>query len=260
MNENKIAKNISTICEAPFLAVPAFLFLNFYLNYENFFINELISLLFTSIFPIVFIYIFWRKKFNIDRDFFKKESRNIPLLIFSLLNFIGFIILFSLKSHPLVTGLMFCYSLNTLIVFLINLKWKISIHSMGVSGPTVVLIFAFGLYGAIFGLISPFVMWSRLKLKKHSKSQVIAGTLTGYFLTFLMMIAFFKVPNALASLWLIVGLILPLISLIIYLKKNNYFYLIFILIFLFYAPLEAIAIFILSLIAYFSVYKVLNKS
>jgi len=54
---------------------------------------------------------------------------------------------------------------------------------MGVAGPTVALVYLFGFPGLIFGLIIPLVMWSRVKLKKHTISQVLAGGMVGIILT-----------------------------------------------------------------------------
>ncbi|MGZ4853210.1 MAG: hypothetical protein ACXV3D_08525 [Halobacteriota archaeon] len=53
------------------------------------------------------------------------------------------------------------YSVGTLFIFFVNLRWKISAHAMGVAGPTVVLLFVFGLWGVLLGLFLPLVIWSR---------------------------------------------------------------------------------------------------
>lgn len=106
---------------------------------------------------------------------------------------------------------MFCYGTNTLIVFFINLKWKISVHAMGVTGPTTALLL-FNPLGFLMGLIAPLVMWNRVVLNKHSPNQVLAGAICGYLLTFIQMclllnIMNFKINIHLSS-WLILGLII----------------------------------------------------
>jgi membrane-associated phospholipid phosphatase len=45
------------------------------------------------------------------------------------------------------------------------------------------LIYVFGYYGILFGLIIPLVMWSRVYLKKHSTYQVLAGAAYGLLVT-----------------------------------------------------------------------------
>lgn len=89
---------------------------------------------------------------------------------------------------------MFCYGTNTLIVFFINLKWKISVHAMGVAGPAIALMF-FTPLGFFLGLLTPLVMWSRISLKKHTRNQVLAGSVLGYVLTFLQIYCLVKIMN-----------------------------------------------------------------
>jgi len=63
---------------------------------------------------------------------------------------------------------------------------------MGVAGPTAALIYLFGYKGVIFGLIIPLVIWSRVKLNKHTIAQVLAGSVLGLTLTAVQL--YFLVP------------------------------------------------------------------
>jgi len=222
-----LANIISIICEPPFLAIPTFLILNYFLNYEKFLLIGSISLLFATILPILFL-VLWRKLKRIDKDFTDRETRNVPFLISVLIYFIGATILFFLSANPLTIVLMFCYGMNTLIVFFINLKWKISVHTMGITGPTTVLLF-FSPMGSLLGLLVPLVMWSRITLKKHTINQVVAGSILGYILTFVQMYYLLNIMHfsfnidITLMLWILFALIL--VSLILplkwYLKDNS---------------------------------------
>ena len=99
-------------------------------------------------------------------DIPKREDRSYPLIIVVMSYLIGTLVLIAFQAPLITVGLMFCYFSNTLVIFFINLRWKISIHSMGVAGPTVALIFSFGYLGAISGLLIPLVMWSRVHLEE----------------------------------------------------------------------------------------------
>ena len=181
--KRKAAELISNLTHAPFLSIPAFLSINYYfLNFKEFLLISFTSLFFSALLPIM-IMVIWSKKKNIDLDMPAKENRNAPLIIVILIYFIGFLALIALNAPLLTSALMFCYFSNTLIVYFINKYWKISVHSMGVAGPTTALIFAFGPVGSIPGLILPWVMWSRVYLKKHTMTQVIAGAVLGFLLT-----------------------------------------------------------------------------
>ena len=80
-----------------------------------------------------------------------------------------------------------CYAVNTGVVLLITTKWKISVHTTGLSGPVGALILLLGSFGAIFGIIYPVLIWSRVLLKKHTLAQAIAGGVQGFFLTVIEM-------------------------------------------------------------------------
>ncbi|PKP58637.1 MAG: phosphoesterase PA-phosphatase [Candidatus Altiarchaeales archaeon HGW-Altiarchaeales-2] len=193
MNEefkHTFAEFISKITMAPLLAIPAFFILNFVFLHgldTNFAGIEFICLLFGTILPIasmiIAVELKKRKNENTEYDLPNKEDRVIPYILAIISYLTGTIILYFFNAPLLTIGLMFCYFSNTLLAFLINFFWKISAHSIGVTGPATALVFAFGYIGFIYALILPFVMWSRIYLKKHTLLQVITGALLGFVLT-----------------------------------------------------------------------------
>lgn len=183
LHTRKAAELISNLTHAPLLSIPAFLSINYYfLNLKEFLLISFTSIFFSALLPMMTMVI-WSKKKNVDIDIPARENRNVPLFIVILIYFLGFLVLIALNAPLLTSALMFCYFSNTLIVYFINKYWKISIHSMGVAGPTTALIFAFRPVGFILGLILPLVMWSRVYLKKHTMNQVIAGAILGFLST-----------------------------------------------------------------------------
>jgi len=66
------------------------------------------------------------------------------------------------------------------LMMLITLVWQISIHAISISGATIATGVIFGLVPALLTLpLIVLVGAARLKLKRHTLSQVIAGTLIG---------------------------------------------------------------------------------
>ena len=112
-----------------------------------------------------------------------RESRLLPLLSVAAVYFTGVFVVYEISVPVNAIVLMFCYGTNTLMIYLISLKWKISVHAMGVAGPATALVFALGGIGGLLGLIMLPVVWSRLYMGKHTSSQVAVGGLLGYFLT-----------------------------------------------------------------------------
>jgi len=197
-NENskkKFAELISDFAYAPIISIPVFALINYYLlNSYEFILTTIVCTIFACIMPILLV-LWWLKGKNgkdeeIDMDIPERSERNYPLLLVILSYAIGCLVLYFLNAPTITTVLMFCYFSNTLVVFFINLYWKISIHSMGVAGPAAALIYVFGSYGILFMLIIPLVMWSRLYLKEHTLTQVIMGASLGFLLTSLQLYLF----------------------------------------------------------------------
>ena len=174
---------ISAITHPPLVAIPVFILINYFiLGWNNFLLITLVCLIFGTFLPVITA-LFWIKKRNIDIDITNRVERTFPLIYAIISYLIGVIVLYAAGAPLVTTVLMFCYFSNTLIVLFINHFWKISIHAMGVAGPTAALIYVFGYSGILFGLTIPFVMWSRVYLKKHNIPQVLAGAAYGLIVT-----------------------------------------------------------------------------
>lgn len=193
MNKVKIAKTISALTNPPIICIPLFMIISLVLSFENGFFSlqkfitlELISIIFASLMPMAII-LFWAKKFNTDRDISNRQDRFTPLIVGMVSYFIGFLTLLMLNVDNFLTALLLCYSINTGVVLLITFKWKISVHTTGLSGPVAALILLLGPVGALFGIIYPLLIWSRVILNKHTLAQAISGGVQGFFLTVLEM-------------------------------------------------------------------------
>ena len=201
MDRHKIADTVSTITNPPIITIPLFLIICIVLSFENgafdfgkFIVLELISLIFASILPMAII-VFWAKKINTDKDISNREDRFIPLIIGIVSYFIGVLVSLILNADNFLTLLLLCYAVNTGVVLLITSKWKISVHTTGLSGPIAALILLLGPLGAVFGVIYPIVIWARVLLKKHTLSQAICGGVQGFFLTVLEMYLYMYIFN-----------------------------------------------------------------
>jgi len=187
MTENSFAKIISSITHPPLISIPTFVILNYFLiGPDNFVVSTLICLIFGAFLPILTSLILI-KKMDTDLDITDRTKRTLPLLLAICSYFFGSLVLYIVNTPAIITALMLIYGLNTLIILIINFYWKISIHAMGIAGPTAAFAYTFGIPGLLIAVIIPFVMWSRVKLNKHTVSQVIAGTILGLFLTWVQL-------------------------------------------------------------------------
>ncbi|WP_405306177.1 hypothetical protein [Methanobrevibacter sp.] len=201
MNRLKIAKNISAFTNPPIICIPLFLIICLTLSFTadgfdfgKFIVLEVVSLIFASVLPMAII-LFWAKKLNTDSDISNRSDRYMPLIVGIVSYFIGFLICYIFSLDNFLTCLLLCYSINTGVVLLFTTKWKISVHTTGLSGPVGALILLLGPFGAIFGLIYPVLIWSRVLLKKHTLSQAICGGVQGFFLTVIEMYLFMNILN-----------------------------------------------------------------
>ena len=221
MEKRKIAETISTVTQPPIITIPLFLIICMVLSFENgtfslskFLTLELISLVFTSLLPMAII-LLWAKRINTDRDISNREDRFVPLVIGIVSYFIGVLVSLILNADNFLTLLLLCYAVNTGVVLLITFKWKISVHTTGISGPIAALILLLGPIGAVFGVIYPIVIWSRVLLKKHTLAQAICGGVQGFILTvvemYLYMIVFAMPIYGMVSLEMSILYILAII-------------------------------------------------
>ena len=201
MNKIKTAKMVSALTQPPIICIPLFLIISYVISLENgvlnlnkFIICESLSLAFTSILPMAII-LLWAKIISTDNDISNRQDRYVPLIVGIVSYFVGVLLSLFLNLDNFLTLLLLCYAVNTGVVLLITFKWKISVHTTGISGPIAALILLLGPAGAAIAFIYPIVIWSRVLLKKHTLAQAICGGVQGFFLTVLEMYLFMNILN-----------------------------------------------------------------
>jgi membrane-associated phospholipid phosphatase len=143
----------------------------------------LLSGLFSS--GLILGYISYLKQLKVidSTDLIIREQRISPLTFAVLSYAMGYAALLLCGAPVLVRGLMFCYATNTLVVLLITRWWKISIHTTGIAGPLVALLFQFGPGMLPMFMLIPLVGIARVTMQRHTPLQVIAGGLLGTLMT-----------------------------------------------------------------------------
>ncbi len=187
-----LAKVISGFGSPMILAIPAFIVLLVATNPPSLALLFLVALLFGSVFPMLVIYLMYKMGKVGDLDVTDRSERRAPFMLSILVYALGTILMFVLNAPPIVSALMFCYTTNTLVTFLISLRWKISVHAVGVAGPFICLVYFMGwLYSPLLLLIIP-IGWSRVELKAHTLAQVVAGFLLSIAITWVQLVLLFQ--------------------------------------------------------------------
>lgn len=187
--KNKFARLISTIFVPPSFTIIVYSIFAFLIetSIQNSLTVFLVALIFGFILPIAMFILMRKKKMISDNDAMIKDQRTLPYLIAVVFYSIGLIILLLSKVSIISIAFWFCYISNTFITIIINKYWKISAHSMGASGAAAALFFTFGWSSFVAMIIALFVGWSRIELKCHSLSQVVAGILLAFFSVYIQM-------------------------------------------------------------------------
>jgi membrane-associated phospholipid phosphatase len=177
MTCDESAEIISLTFNAPVVAAFTFLVLLASEKAPNFLGLVVITVTFGTIIPLGIIY--FLSKHGVIPDFYAshRETRAVPFVGAISSYLAGAIVLFLAEAPPIVTALMLCYFGNSLVMMLVSLKWKISVHASGISGPATALVYALGVQALpVFVLLIP-VGWARMKLKAHTLVQFLVGAL-----------------------------------------------------------------------------------
>jgi hypothetical protein len=133
----------------------------------------------TILLPVVYIVIQVQRGVITDFHMRVRAQRIIPMLLAFICALFAWAVM-SLASAPRVLVIFAGIGVvQTGLLWLITLRWKISGHATAISG---LAIFLFGLFGWAASpalLAIPAVAWARLRLDRHDLWQTIAGSLAG---------------------------------------------------------------------------------
>jgi hypothetical protein len=183
LDRQRLAVFISYALIPPVPSAIAFTLLTLNFQHSNRFTVGLVALLFGSVIPFFIMGLFRRLGKMTAYDAPIRQERTAPYFITVAFYFVGVVLLKMVDASFFVWGLMWCYAINTTILALVNLFWKVSAHVMGIAGPLVALGFVFGKYIVPVFLLVGLAAWARVTVKAHTVPQVIVGALMGIVLT-----------------------------------------------------------------------------
>ncbi len=128
-----------------------------------------------------------------DFNVSERKERTKPFVGAAASYLAGGGVLLLMKAPTIIIALMLCYAGNTVIMLLITLRWKISIHASGVAGPTTALVYSIGACAAVFFILLIPVGWARMQLKAHTPWQILVGALVTVIATWLQLIIYFSI-------------------------------------------------------------------
>jgi membrane-associated phospholipid phosphatase len=145
-------------------------------------------------------YILWLVHIGYLEDFYmpNRANRLRPISVTVLWLAFGLALLRYFEVPFLVQIIASTIVLLISLLGLITLFWKISFHAASVSAATVTLVMVLGWHTGPSLLLIPLVGWSRVRLKRHTTQQVIAGSVAGLIIAVLM-VKYALLPSLLAT-------------------------------------------------------------
>ena len=153
--------------------------------------------IFTCVLPFINVWFLVNKGYAKDIYLRTRKERKLPYLFSVVYYLILYYFLKQINLPPAIYLMILGTTIAAIITLLINLRWKISAHMVGIGGVLGAVIgiserFMQNLNGTIIVLflVAGMIGYARLKLDAHTSSQVYAGFATGFGCLLLMIIAF----------------------------------------------------------------------
>lgn len=147
---------------------------------------SLIVFVFSFLFPVLNIYLLYKLKRLPSLVLSNQNDRTFPYIMTALFYFGLFYLLMDINIWNTVKIFIVGGGLAILLTAIINLKYKISAHMVGIGGMLGVLIsvsylikFDFTLFYIAVIIIAGLIAFARLSLKEHEPSQIYSGFLLG---------------------------------------------------------------------------------
>ena len=185
----RIARHVSNILAPATISLPFILLVAFYQAQDKLsaLIYACIALFFLSVGPLLFIIIGVRLGKLSDIDVSRRTQRFRPFIFGIVSAMIGWLILTLTNGPRNLQTVMIITVFSGIIMMVITFWWKISMHASSLGGVATMLT---ALYGAVMlplFVLLVLVSWSRVVLRRHSVTQVIAGSLAGIVLSLVIL-------------------------------------------------------------------------
>lgn len=198
--KNGMARLISDLLNPLFLPPVVLGLISWLLHLSNPAIGWIIgtSFIFYTIIPLIATFYLLNTDHISSLDLPRRKSRN-KLFLISICSSFAALICISLMSYfagPIPTIIASVFLFNPIFGLLINLVWKVSIHTaaLATAGAIFLYLSQTGILTistsyifplTILLLLLPLMIWARLQLRVHTRAELLGGALSGFVLTIL---------------------------------------------------------------------------
>lgn len=154
-----------------------------------------VTFIFTFLLPAINAFILLKMGKIKSLEMESNEERVVPYTSTALYYFSLFYLFYNAQFPNVFKILVLGASISIVLTLLINFRWKISAHTIGIGGISggifgIVLRLHIDLHFILMGviLVAGLVGYARLKLNAHTPAQVYIGFLLGFLVELLLMI------------------------------------------------------------------------
>lgn len=185
--DGRIAAWISKFASPPILAVAGSLMVAGYIGTTSAWLWMAFQAVFNVLLPVMFILWLLREGRISDFDIYYRKQRFRPYIFITSCGIVTSLVMALGGAPRLMVILSITGVVQTVALFLINMWWKISAHSAATASFTILLGGLFGASLLPYLLGVPLMVWSRVRLKRHTLTQTLAGTLLGTLVIILLL-------------------------------------------------------------------------
>jgi len=153
----------------------------------------------TFVMPVLFTMFLVQKKIIGSLELEKKEERKLPFIVTAFFYLVAFYLMRMLPVPEFFPLIILGAALVIIVGFLISLKWKISVHTMGIGGVgglvwglSEILYIQLTMLFILLILLSGIIGTARLIRGSHTQMQIYSGLLIGFAIE-LMVMEFYSV-------------------------------------------------------------------
>jgi hypothetical protein len=175
----KLAERVSAATRLPLIAIPLFLVVGAASGGARGILWALLCLFLTSGLSLAYLFYLARTGKVQDPRRIPQSERVRPLWVVAGLHAGAFLVVVLLGAPVPLRAILLSYALATFFFAFLTPYVKLSLHTAGVSGAAVCLVYVFGPWGGLAGLFVPLVWWARTVLKRHTPLELMLGVLVG---------------------------------------------------------------------------------
>ncbi len=129
-----------------------------------------------SVLPVFVFVVYMVRIRQLDGIFINPRKQRTRIYVLATCLGIAGVVVLHFTQAPKLLMVTFVTGLASIVIFmLINLYWKISLHTGFITAATTIIAIVYGGFYSFFVILVPLVGWARLNMKLHSWQQVASG-------------------------------------------------------------------------------------